>query len=201
MRISVQRLICHLRSRTSERGPPAVLPDLEQAQRAVFERQEADDLLFDTLLFDTPYTLEDPEDQEIGEVQEKPTSECPAVTYCQDGELSFHAYDRGNWSRTDTVRKNARFCDSALRKVAVAECVRKAINFMRFGRDLSVARHLSGVHNGLASHTDASWRSSDCAGRTTAVFRPYRLGALGRVFLVLHHHAYAPSLTAWVISI
>jgi hypothetical protein len=80
---------------------PAVLS--EQAQRAVFERQEADDLLFDTLLFDTPYTLEDPEDQEIGEVQEKPTSECPAVTYCQDGELSFHAYDRGNWSRTDTV--------------------------------------------------------------------------------------------------
>jgi hypothetical protein len=49
---------------------PADLPDPEQAQRVTIGRPEAEELLVDT-----PYILEDTEDQEVGEVQEKPTGE------------------------------------------------------------------------------------------------------------------------------
>ncbi|KAL4749608.1 hypothetical protein BDW72DRAFT_177803 [Aspergillus terricola var. indicus] len=44
----------------------ADLSDPEQAQRVAIARQEAEDLLFDT-----PHTLEEIEDQEIEEVKEK----------------------------------------------------------------------------------------------------------------------------------
>ncbi|KAF4210373.1 hypothetical protein CNMCM5878_004502 [Aspergillus fumigatiaffinis] len=83
--------------------------------------------------------------------------------------LTFHAYDSGRWTRTDTVsvsldnpteaqiivdryardrRKNARFYDEGLRKVAADECVRAAIVdgsfkiLMSFGKDLVVTRFL-----------------------------------------------------------
>jgi hypothetical protein len=143
---------------------PAVLPDPEQAHRVAVERQEARDLLFDT-------PLEDTEDQEIGEVQEIPTREGFGgdLPPGRRVTITFHAYDRGNWRRTDTVlvssdnpheaqniadhyaqdqSNSARFYDSALRKVAVDECVRAAITdgsftvLMCFGRGLMVTRHL-----------------------------------------------------------
>ncbi|GFG10588.1 hypothetical protein IFM5058_05002 [Aspergillus udagawae] len=143
---------------------PAVLPDPEQAHRVAIERQEAEDLLFDT-------PLEDTEDQEIGEVQGLPTSEGFGndLPPGRRVTITFYAYDRGSWRRTDTVivssdnpheaqniadhyaqvqSNSARFYDSALRKVAVGECVRAAITdgsftiLMCFGRDLMVTRHL-----------------------------------------------------------
>jgi hypothetical protein len=110
-------------------------------------------------------------DQGIGEVQEIPTSEGfgSDLPPGRRVTITFHAYDGGNWRRTDTVivssdnpheaqnivdhyaqdqSNNARFYDSALRKVAVDECVRAAITdgsftiLMCFGRDLMVTRHL-----------------------------------------------------------
>ncbi|KAH1519476.1 hypothetical protein CDV57_01297 [Aspergillus fumigatus] len=143
---------------------PAVLPGPEQAHRVAIERQQAEDLLFDT-------PLEDTEDQGIGEVQEIPTSEGFGndLPPGRRVTITFYAYDRGSWRRTDTVSvssdnpheaqniadhyaqdqsNSARFYDSALRKVAVDECVRAAITdgsftiLMCFGRDLMVTRHL-----------------------------------------------------------
>jgi hypothetical protein len=148
----------------SDHRCPAHLPDPEQAQREAIGRQEAEDLLFDT-------PLEDTEDQEIGEVQEIPTSEGFGndLPPGRRVTITFYAYDRGSWRRTDTVfvssdnpheaqniadhyaqdqSNSARFYDSALRKVAVDECVRAAITdgsftiLMCFGRDLMVTRHL-----------------------------------------------------------
>lgn len=80
---------------------PADLPDPEQAQRITIGRQEAGEVLVDT-----PYMLEDTKDQEVGEVQEKTTGE----DLCSDSPperrvtITFHAFDRRNWRRTDTDR-------------------------------------------------------------------------------------------------
>lgn len=176
----------------------ADLSDPEQAQQEAIARQEAEDLLFDT-----PHTLEEIEDQEMEDVQEKQTPEVDAAPNNkvarqskkakqkrtgQSGlskaleaglsrdsppgqriTITFHVYERGGWKRTDMVSvrsenpveaqviadrhaqdldQNARFYDCGLRKVAVNECVRAAIDdgsftvLMSFGRDLVVTRHI-----------------------------------------------------------
>ncbi|KAK9546947.1 hypothetical protein V6Z77_009172 [Aspergillus fumigatus] len=111
----------------------------------------------------------------------RPEVPAPLAPESRDGELphdvppgqrvtlTFHAYDSGRWTRTDTVSvsldnpteaqiiadryardrsKNARFYDEGLRKVAADECVRAAIVdgsfkiLMSFGKDLVVTRFL-----------------------------------------------------------
>lgn len=111
----------------------------------------------------------------------RPEVPAPLAPESRDGELphdvppgqrvtlTFHAYDSGRWTTTDTVSvsldnpteaqiiadryardrsKNARFYDEGLRKVAADECVRAAIVdgsfkiLMSFGKDLVVTRFL-----------------------------------------------------------
>lgn len=113
--------------------------------------------------------------------ENRPEVPAPLAPESRDGELphdvppdqkvtlTFHAYDSGRWTRTDTVSvsldnpteaqiiadcyardrsKNARFYDEGLRKVAADECVRAAIVdgsfkiLMSFGKDLVVTRFL-----------------------------------------------------------
>ncbi|KAJ8226356.1 hypothetical protein LV156_008966 [Aspergillus fumigatus] len=113
--------------------------------------------------------------------ENRPEVPAPLAPESRDGELphdvppdqkvtlTFHAYDSGRWTRTDTVSvsldnpteaqiiadcyardrsKNARFYDDGLRKVAADECVRAAIVdgsfkiLMSFGKDLVVTRFL-----------------------------------------------------------
>ncbi|GFF58746.1 hypothetical protein IFM51744_09668 [Aspergillus udagawae] len=80
---------------------PADLPDPEQAQRVTIGRPEAEELLVDT-----PYILEDTEDQEVGEVHKKPTGEdlCSDPPPGRRFTIIFHAFDRRSWRRTDTDR-------------------------------------------------------------------------------------------------
>jgi hypothetical protein len=77
---------------------PAVLPDSKQTRRVAIEKQNAEDLLLDT-------PSEDTEDHGIGEVQEKPTREGfdSDLPPGRRVTITFHAYDRGNCSRTDAV--------------------------------------------------------------------------------------------------
>ncbi|KAE8155499.1 hypothetical protein BDV40DRAFT_294282 [Aspergillus tamarii] len=130
---------------------PANTPDPEQAQREAIHRQEEEDSLFDT-----PHPLEEADSQEMEETQRRVT-------------ITFQAYERNQWSTTDVVsvipnhlaeaqiladgyardpNRNARFYDGQLRKVAVDECIRAAIDDgsftvrMSFGRDLVVTRQL-----------------------------------------------------------
>ncbi|KAL2829037.1 hypothetical protein BDW59DRAFT_142760 [Aspergillus cavernicola] len=135
---------------------PGDLPDPEQAQREAIERQEEEDLLFDT-----PHPLEETNYQEMEEAQQGPPGRRVMVT--------FHVYKRGEWRTTDVVsvspdhlaeaqtianryardpNRNARFYDGRLRKVAIDECIRAAIDdgsftvLMSFGRDLVVTRQV-----------------------------------------------------------
>lgn len=117
---------------------PANTPDPEQAQREAINRQEEED------------------SQETEETQRRVT-------------ITFQVYERSQWSTTDVVsvspdhlaeaqiladgyardpNRDARFYDGQLRKVAVDECIRAAIDDgsftvrMSFGRDLVVTRQL-----------------------------------------------------------
>ncbi|KAE8391594.1 hypothetical protein BDV23DRAFT_69197 [Aspergillus alliaceus] len=130
---------------------PANTPNPEQAQREAIDRQEEEDSLFDT-----PHSLEEADSQEMEEAQRRVT-------------ITFQVYERSQWSTTDVVsvsldhlteaqtladryardpNRNARFYDGQLRKVAVHECIRAAIEDgsftvrMSFGRDLVVTRQL-----------------------------------------------------------
>ncbi|KAE8334190.1 hypothetical protein BDV24DRAFT_170453, partial [Aspergillus arachidicola] len=130
---------------------PANTPDPEQAQREAIDRQEEEDSLFDS-----PHPLEETDSQEMEETQRRVT-------------ITFQVYERSQWSTTDVVsvspdhlaeaqiladgyardpNRNARFYDGQLRKVAVDECIRAAIDDgsftvrMSFGRDLVVTRQL-----------------------------------------------------------
>ncbi|KAE8130756.1 hypothetical protein BDV38DRAFT_276525 [Aspergillus pseudotamarii] len=109
---------------------PANTPKPEQAQREAIDRQEEEDSLFDT-----PHSLEEADSQEMEEAQRRVT-------------ITFQVYERSQWSTTDVVsvsldhlaeaqtladgyardpNRNARFYDGQLRKVAVDECIRAAI--------------------------------------------------------------------------
>lgn len=130
---------------------PANTPDPEQAHREAIDRQEEEDSLFDT-----PHPLEEADSQGMAETQRWVT-------------ITFQVYERSQWSTTDVVsvspdhlaeaqiladgyardpNRNARFYDGQLRKVAVDECIRAAIDdgsftvLMSFGRDLVVTRQL-----------------------------------------------------------
>ncbi|UDD63780.1 hypothetical protein AFCA_011040 [Aspergillus flavus] len=127
---------------------PANTPDPEQAQREAIDRQEEEDSLFDT-----PHSLEEADSQEMEETQRRVT-------------ITFQVYERSQWSTTDMVsvspdhlaeaqiladgyardpNRNARFYDGQLRKVAVDECIRAAIDDGSFTirmRDLVVTRQL-----------------------------------------------------------
>ncbi|KAL2868383.1 uncharacterized protein BJX67DRAFT_387423 [Aspergillus lucknowensis] len=66
-------------------GLPTNLPDLEQAQREAIERQEEEDLLFDS-----PYLLEETNYQEMEEAQQRVI-------------VTFHVYKRREWRTMDMV--------------------------------------------------------------------------------------------------
>ncbi|KAL2848991.1 hypothetical protein BJX68DRAFT_276174 [Aspergillus pseudodeflectus] len=102
---------------------PANMPDPEQAQREAIERQEEEHLLFDS-----PHPLEETDYKEMEEDQRQVT-------------ITFQVYEQSKWRTTDVVsvspdhvaeaqiladgyardpRRNARFYDGQLRRVANA---------------------------------------------------------------------------------
>ncbi|PIG80619.1 hypothetical protein AARAC_007638, partial [Aspergillus arachidicola] len=168
---------------TTEAGPslpdtgryPANTPDLEQAQREAIDRHEEEDSLFDS-----PHPLKETDSQEMEETQRRVT-------------ITFQVYERSQWSTTDVVsvspdhlaeaqiladgyardpNLNARFYDGQLRKVAVDECIRAAIDDgsftvrMSFGRDLVVTRQLvSSIAPLRAVGSDEPARGQDQPGK------------------------------------
>jgi hypothetical protein len=132
----------------------AKLLDPEQAHREAIERRNGQNQPFDT-----PCNSEATDHQKREEAQGAPTGQ----------EVKFHVYEQGGWRNTDMVsvhpnhiaeaqtianqyardpNQNARFYDCQLRKLAVDECVRAAIDdgsytvLMSFQRDLAVTRQL-----------------------------------------------------------
>ncbi|KAL4954728.1 hypothetical protein BDW69DRAFT_183210 [Aspergillus filifer] len=112
------------------------------------------------------HEVEGPASLAPGTIQEGLSSDAPPERRVTE---TFHVYEQGEWRKMDMVfvsphhlaeaqiiadrcardpNQNARFYDGRLRKVAVDECVRAAIDdgtfavLMGFGRDLVVTRHL-----------------------------------------------------------
>ncbi|CEL09500.1 hypothetical protein ASPCAL12635 [Aspergillus calidoustus] len=152
------------------------LPDPEQAQRQAIERQEGEDLLFDVPVLEEPTDAAVEEDRE-GLTLEVPALHPRSMHEGLSSDVplerrvtvTFYVYERQAWKKMDMVSVSptqlaeaqiianryaldpsqyARFYDGRLRKVAVDECVRAAIDdgsftvLMSFGKDLKVTRHL-----------------------------------------------------------
>jgi hypothetical protein len=156
--------------------PRADLPDPEQAQRQAIERQEGEDLLFDVPVLEEPTDQAVEEDAERPTLEApglRPGSPHEGLSSDAQPEqrvtVTFYVYERQGWKKMDMVSLSAnqlaaaqiiadryardpsqyaRFYDGRLRKVAVDECVRAAIDdgsftvLMSFGKDLIVTRHL-----------------------------------------------------------
>ncbi|KAL5333673.1 hypothetical protein BJX70DRAFT_48849 [Aspergillus crustosus] len=171
----------------------ADLPDPEQAQREAIERQEGEDLLFDDHVLEEsadPAVEEDlerpspkvPAPLGPGSINERLSSDAPPERRVT---VTFHVYEQGAWRKMDMVSvspnhpteayiiadryardpsQNARFFDGRLRKVAVNECVRAAIDdgsfavLMSFGKDLVVTRHLVASVAQLFRTVESEWQ-------------------------------------------
>jgi hypothetical protein len=172
----------------------ADLPNPEQAQRQAIERQEGEDLLFDVPVLEEPTdqaveedpgrpTLEVPDPLRPGSMPAGLSSDVPPERRVT---VTFYVYERQAWKKMDMVTVSptqladaqiiaeryardpsqyARFYDGRLRKVAVNECIRAAIDdgsftvLMSFGKDLMVTRHLVASVAEIFKSTGSEWHN------------------------------------------